>query len=120
MAPLMDGLAPTREASRGVVVLIGFQKIGNLGIGYLSAVLRRAGFAVRVIDIEASPADIIEEVIGERPVLVGFSLIFQYYIRRYGELMTRLRAAGVPCHFTMGGHYPSDHLAGAVIGLLGA
>lgn len=107
MAPLMDGLAATREASRAVVVLIGFQKVGNLGIGYLSAVLRRAGFDVRVIDIEAPPADIVEQVIAERPVLVGFSLIFQYYIRRYGDLMTRLRTAGVTCHFTMGGHYPS-------------
>ena len=107
MAPLMDGLALNREASRAVVVLIGFQKIGNLGIGYLSAVLRRAGFDVRVIDIEASPEGIVDEVIDARPALVGFSLIFQYYIRRYGDLMMRLRAAGVDCHFTMGGHYPS-------------
>ena len=69
--------------------------------------LRRAGFDVRVIDIEAAPADIVDEVIAAQPVLVGFSLIFQYYIRRYGDLMMSLRAAGVHCHFTMGGHYPS-------------
>jgi hypothetical protein len=41
---------PDRDDGRPVVVLIGFQKIGNLGLGYLSAVLRRAGFDVRVID----------------------------------------------------------------------
>lgn len=107
MAPLMDGPTPNRESGRAVVVLIGFQKIGNLGIGYLSSVLRRAGFHVRVIDIEAPAEEIIRQVAASRPVLVGFSLIFQYYIRRYGYLMMSLRGAGVACHFTMGGHYPS-------------
>ena len=37
------------------VVLIGFQKMGNLGLGYLSAVLRGANVNVHVLDIE-SPA----------------------------------------------------------------
>jgi anaerobic magnesium-protoporphyrin IX monomethyl ester cyclase len=98
---------PDRADGRPVVVLIGFQKIGNLGLGYLSAVLRRAGFDVRVIDIEAPIGGIVRDVAASRPLIVGFSLIFQYYIRRYGEMMERLREAGVECHFTMGGHYPS-------------
>jgi len=93
--------------TRGVIALIGFQKIGNLGLGYLSAVLRRAGFEVRVIDIEQPPAEIVRQVTEAQPLLVGFSLIFQYYIRRYDDLMRRLRLAGVRCHFTMGGHYPT-------------
>lgn len=93
--------------TRGVVALIGFQKIGNLGLGYLSAVLRRAGFDVRVIDIEQPPSEIVRQVTEADPMLVGFSLIFQYYIRRYDDLMRRLRLAGVGCHFTMGGHYPT-------------
>lgn len=96
-----------RFDSERSVVLIGFQKMGNLGLGYLSAVLRKAGFTVRVLDIEAPPEELLEAVKAARPVLVGFSLIFQYYIRRYGELMARLRRAGVDCHFTMGGHYPT-------------
>jgi radical SAM superfamily enzyme YgiQ (UPF0313 family) len=107
MAPLMTGHAPLGASARPVVVLIGFQKIGNLGLGYLSAVLRQGGFEVRVIDIEEPPAQIASEVVAARPLLVGFSLIFQYYIRRYADLMDSLRAAGVDCHFTMGGHYPS-------------
>jgi anaerobic magnesium-protoporphyrin IX monomethyl ester cyclase len=89
------------------IVLVGFQKMGNLGLGYLSAVLRRDGFTVQVIDIEAPPDQIVETIAGARPLLVGFSLIFQFYIRRYGALMSRLRRRGVACHFTMGGHYPS-------------
>ena len=41
------------------------------------------------------------------PVLVGFSLIFQFYVQRFEKLAEYLRANGVDCHFTMGGHYPS-------------
>lgn len=89
------------------VVLIGFQKMGNLGLGYLSAVLRQAGFRVQVVDIEAPEAEILAAVKALDPVLVGFSLIFQFYIRRYGALMAMLRENGVDAHFTMGGHYPS-------------
>ena len=89
------------------VVLIGFQKMGNLGLGYLSAVLRAAGVTVHVMDIEAPPGQIVETIARARPIVVGFSLIFQYYIRRYGDLMRDLRKQGVDCHFTMGGHYPT-------------
>ena len=92
---------------QATVVLIGFQTLGNLGLGYLSAVLRGAGFAVTIIDIEGPPERIVEEVVSTRPILVGFSLIFQYYIRRYAALMEALRDRGVDCHFTMGGHYPT-------------
>ena len=89
------------------VVLIGFQKMGNLGLGYLSAVLRAAGVTVHVMDIEAPPEQIVETIARARPIVVGFSLIFQYYIRRYGNLMSDLRKEGIDCHFTMGGHYPT-------------
>ncbi len=89
------------------VVLIGFQKMGNLGLGYLSAVLRGANVNVQVLDIKSSPERMVETIRRTRPILVGFSLIFQYYIRRYGDLMRDLRSQGVDSHFTMGGHYPT-------------
>ncbi len=41
------------------------------------------------------------------PIVIGFSLIFQFYIRRYRDVIRRLRAAGVDAHITMGGHFPS-------------
>ena len=102
-------LARTRALGRSnrSVLLIGFQKMGNLGLGYLSAVLRRAGFTVVVLDIEAPPEQIQDAVLAADPILVGFSLIFQYYIRRYRTMMVGLRRHGVDCHFTMGGHYPT-------------
>ncbi|MGB7069970.1 MAG: radical SAM protein [Pyrinomonadaceae bacterium] len=94
------------------VILIGFQNQGNLGIGYLAAVLREAGYDVKVLDFEQDPALILQAIRALDPVLVGFSLIFQFYINKFKSLMEYLRENGVDCHFTMGGHFPSlsyDH-----------
>ena len=77
----MDGgwAAPDDVRTRGrkapAVVLIGFQKMGNLGLGYLSAVLRADGFAVEVIDIEQPLDEIRAAVLAADPILVGFSLM---------------------------------------------
>jgi len=95
-----------RDTSRPIV-LIGFQHQGNLGLGYLTSVLRQYGYDVQVLDIEADPEEILKSVITAEPLLVGFSLIFQFYIERYGGLIRALRACGVDCHFVMGGHFPS-------------
>jgi radical SAM superfamily enzyme YgiQ (UPF0313 family) len=108
----MDGDFAARPAvahsvRRPRVALIGFQKMGNLGLGYLSAVLRQAGYDVDVIDIEAPAEEIHARILAGRPILVGFSLIFQFYIRRTAAMMAQLRRAGVEAHFTMGGHYPT-------------
>ena len=90
-----------------VVVLVGFQFMGNLGLGYLASCLREAGFAVRLLDIETPVDELVEAIREADPLLAGFSLIFQFYIRRYQSLLRALREAGVKCHFTMGGHYPT-------------
>jgi radical SAM superfamily enzyme YgiQ (UPF0313 family) len=95
-----------RDTSRPVL-LIGFQNQGNLGLGYLAAVLRRAGYEVDVVDIEQAPELILRLARERAPVLIGFSLIFQFYIDRYAKLLSLLRENGVACHFTMGGHFPS-------------
>jgi radical SAM superfamily enzyme YgiQ (UPF0313 family) len=89
------------------VALVGFQDQGNLGMGYLAAVLRRRGFAPDVIEVRQSPAAIAERLLERRPLLVGFSLIFQFFLPQYRRIAQHLRAAGVTCHFTIGGHYPS-------------
>src|SRR5215468_4754313 len=89
------------------IVLIGFQSMGNLGLGYLAATLRQSGYDVRVLDIELPEDELVAAVTEAQPMLVGFSLIFQFYIRRYASLMEALRAEGCDAHFTMGGHYPT-------------
>lgn len=95
-----------RNTSRPVI-LIGFQNQGNLGIGYLAATLRRKGYSVRVFDFEADRREILAEALASRPCLIGFSLIFQFYIEQFHSLMVYLRENGIDCHFTMGGHFPS-------------
>lgn len=95
-----------RDTSRPIM-LIGFQHQGNLGLGYLTSVLRQYGYSVKIVDIEAEPEEILKTALTINPLLIGFSLIFQFYISHYGELVRALRDCGVHCHFTMGGHFPS-------------
>ena len=49
--PLRDR---ARDTSRPIL-LIGFLHQENLGLGYLSAMLRRYGYKVIVLDFEATP-----------------------------------------------------------------
>lgn len=105
-SPLAVAGARQRDTSRAVV-LIGFKRQGNLGLGYLSATLETYGYPVEILDFE-DPADVILATIQRvDPVLVGFSLIFQFYVQRFEELACYLRTNGVECHFTVGGHFPS-------------
>lgn len=95
-----------RNTSRPVM-LVGFLAQQNLGLGYLASVLRARGYKVEIVDFELPAERIVETVKRLDPLLIGFSLIFQFYIERFRSLMTQLREAGVTCHFTMGGHFPS-------------
>ncbi len=107
-AALTEAFAARPAAADGrPVLLIGFQYQGNLGLGYLAASLRHCGHTVEVLDVDCSPADILAAARRLDPVLIGFSLIFQFYIRQIGALIRYLRDNGVHCHFTMGGHYPT-------------
>jgi anaerobic magnesium-protoporphyrin IX monomethyl ester cyclase len=95
-----------RDTSRPVM-LIGFQEQSNLGLGYLSAVLKQHGYRVDAFDFDQDPEVILRHARSSKPVLIGFSLIFQFYVDRFAKLVRMLRRAGVDCHFTMGGHFPS-------------
>jgi len=98
--------ARERDASRNVV-LIGFKDQGNLGLGYLAATLESVGYHVEIVDFEAPHRDMLATIRRLDPVVVGFSLIFQFYVHRFEELARFFRDSGVDCHFTMGGHFPS-------------
>ena len=93
--------------SRPDAVLIGYQDQGNLGMGYLASVLRERGRSVEMIDIREGPERIGERLIASPPLVVGFSLIFQFFLPQFRRLATHLRTIGVDSHFTIGGHYPS-------------
>jgi radical SAM superfamily enzyme YgiQ (UPF0313 family) len=95
-----------RNLSRPVM-LIGFLAQANLGLGYLASVLREQGYRVEIVDFELESERVVEIAKSLDPVVVGFSLIFQFYIERFHSLIRSLREAGITCHFTMGGHFPS-------------
>jgi radical SAM superfamily enzyme YgiQ (UPF0313 family) len=89
------------------VVLVGFQDQGNLGMGYLGAVLEQHGYAVQLLEFRIGTEAIVEILTRAQPLVVGFSLIFQFFLPEYAALAQALRDAGVSAHFTIGGHYPS-------------
>lgn len=89
------------------ILLIGFLHQGNLGLGYLSAVLRENGYTVVVGDIESDPDELVALARAINPMIIGLSLIFQYFILNYAELVARLRQSGLDAHITMGGHFAS-------------
>lgn len=90
------------------VMLVGYQDQGNLGMGYLAAVLQQHGRTVECVDVREGTADLVTRATaGAQPLVVGFSLIFQFFLPQYREACAALRAAGVTSHLTIGGHYPS-------------
>ena len=97
-------VAAARQAR---VVLVGFEDQENLGLRYLSSRLRQEGHQTRIVTISGGPGAVLDAIRDLDPHIVGFSLIFQYLVLLFSELLTSLRTAGVGAHFTMGGHYPS-------------
>lgn len=93
--------------NRKKVVFIAYEDQTNLGVGYLSSMLLSKGVDVKIVDFGLREDEIGREVKKADPILVGFSLIFQYHTFRLRELARYLRENGINCHFTVGGHYPS-------------
>jgi radical SAM superfamily enzyme YgiQ (UPF0313 family) len=89
------------------VAFVAFEQFDNLGIGYLSSVLAEAGFKNNIIDFRIGKKEILRRLRRINPIVVGFSVIFQYYIYEFGELISFLRQKNINCHFTAGGQFAS-------------
>jgi anaerobic magnesium-protoporphyrin IX monomethyl ester cyclase len=91
------------------VVFIAHLDQENLGVDYLSSMLISTNTVkdVEIIDLRLSNDEICQRVKKADPLMVGFSLIFQYHAFQLRDLAKYLRENGVHCHFTIGGHYPS-------------
>lgn len=89
------------------VVLIGYQDQGNLGMGYLGSMLRQHGRTVEMTEVREGPQRIAARLAGAQPLVVGFSLIFQFFLPQFRRVARELRRVGVTSHFTIGGHDPS-------------
>src|SRR4051812_16786188 len=88
-------------------LLIGYQDQDNLGLRYLAAAARQAGFRAEIVSYQSDPNALLAHVARDRPLLVGFSLIFQYMAPDFARVIGALRDGGATAHITMGGHYPS-------------
>lgn len=93
------------------VLLIGFQDQDNLGLRYLLSSAQQAGFTGRIVTYHSDPKQLLEIVRDTTPVIIGFSLIFQYMAPDFGRVIHALHDARVTAHITMGGHYPSFDFA---------
>jgi radical SAM superfamily enzyme YgiQ (UPF0313 family) len=89
------------------VIFIAFEEFDNLGVGYLVSVLSEAGYQSEVIDFQLGKEKILRTLKEAKPLIVGFSLIFQYHINEFRDLIKYLRENGIKCHFSAGGYYPS-------------
>lgn len=89
------------------ILLVGYEDQDNLGIRYLSSRLLQQGHHTRIVAFGDDPGPLLQLIQTERPDLVGFSLIFQYMVPQFAQVIRSLRDAGVRAHFTIGGHYAS-------------
>ncbi len=81
----------------------------NLGLGYLAATLRRAGYRVRILDSVLEELDGLQTFqalmdIGD-PILLGLSLLSSAQYQQAKKLTHALRRHGWRCHITAGGMF---------------
>jgi radical SAM superfamily enzyme YgiQ (UPF0313 family) len=93
--------------SKSPVILIAFKEFDNLGVGYLASVLSKEGYDPLMVDFRDGREKILQIIKKLKPLIVGFSVIFQYHIYEFKELIAYLRRSGIKSHFTAGGQYAS-------------
>jgi radical SAM superfamily enzyme YgiQ (UPF0313 family) len=89
------------------IAFVAAQEYSNLGIGYIAALLSKIGFETTVIDIRNKKEDILKILKRMDPVLIGFSVIYQYHINWFIDMINYLRDNGIQNHLTAGGHFAS-------------
>lgn len=89
------------------VLFVAFEEFDNLGIRYISSLLAGNDFRIRIIDIRRGKKKILGEIREIDPLIIGFSVIYQYFIMRFRETALYLRKNGIAAHFCAGGQYAS-------------
>jgi radical SAM superfamily enzyme YgiQ (UPF0313 family) len=89
------------------VLLVAFKEFDNLGAGYLASMLSEGGFKPLIIDFIDGKKEILIKIKKLKPLVIGFSVIFQYYIHDFKALIGYLRKSGINSHFCAGGQYAS-------------
>jgi anaerobic magnesium-protoporphyrin IX monomethyl ester cyclase len=89
------------------VALVAFEEFDNLGVRYVASVLSENGYYPVIIDFSKGKENILKSIKKLKPLVVGFSVIFQYNIQEFGRLIRYLRKMGIGSHFTAGGQFAS-------------
>ncbi len=90
------------------VLLVGYERQENLGLRSILAYLRAHGCQAILFPFNPANDDAVLSAVQRlNPLVVGFSLIFQYSLDEFGKLIRHLRNSGISAHFTAGGHFPS-------------
>lgn len=104
----MPGIQVVLTNPRDPVVPVGgYITYENLGIGYVAATLRQAGFPVTIVDAYATgvdAADATREIAAARPGLVGLAGTYQSLDEAY-RLARLVKAALPAAHICMGGEH---------------
>src|ERR1035437_6882322 len=85
------------------VVIIAFREFDNLGVGYLASVISEAGYKPLIVDFQSGKKEILKILKTQKPAIVGFSVIFQYHIYEFEELISYRREGVIKALFTGGG-----------------
>lgn len=93
---------PTRN-----IVFVAYQDQPNLGIGYLSSVLLENNFNVEMLDFRLGSKAISDRVQELDPLIIGLSIIYQYFVLDFEKLANDLRDNEVNNLICAGGHFPS-------------
>lgn len=81
----------------------------HLGLGYLAATLRQAGFTVEILDAYFGGHSVrrtAQEILKREFRVLGIS-VFQSAAGKTFKLLKYLRSGGLKAHITLGGHFPS-------------
>ncbi len=89
-----------------------FFKVPPLGLGYITAMLKRNGFEVKIFDLNVEKATLTEFLSLERPDIVGVSCAVAN-ARQALDITKKIEIALPQCFILLGGPYPSmmgEHL----------
>lgn len=90
------------------VLLIGYEDQTSLGLRSIASFLKSQGYVSKLISYKKEDrAELLEFINKNQPLLIGFSIVFQFSLYEFLDLMSFLRDSGISQHFTAGGHLPS-------------
>lgn len=90
------------------IIFIGYENLENLGLRSMISFLHSKNYTAELVAFQPGRKnEILKALRKKSPAIVGFSLIFQYTLQEFNELVKYLRKNSIHSHFTAGGHFPS-------------